>query len=356
MRSYLKPISFAVLLLIAAPVSAQDQLTPISEKFSSDQVDNLMLSVVDADVTVNTSDASSVTVDVTVESRDTDKAMEYYEKQNFSVSLEGGTLHVVSKPAKNFGESYNWRNPPYHWRNEIDIHVLINMPTDVYSSIRTSDGDLAIEELTSGAEIRTSDGDIDIGQISGGEIVIRTSDGSIAADLLNGPSVSIRTSDGDLMLGELIGNIVRAQTSDGDIVIETVSGEFEARTSDGDLYISNMTSSRAVAQTSDGDIKVSDVTGSLTVSTSDGDVVLELVDPREISVSVGDGDVLVSIPSDISTTLDVRASDGDVEMDAFSNFSGNIEDSRVTGDLNGGGPTIRVRTSGGDAVLRNLRR
>lgn len=349
MRSYLKPISFAVLLFVAAPVGAQVQLTPISEKFSADQVENLMLSVVDADVTVNTSDASSVTVDITVDGRDRDKAMEYYENQNFNVFLEGGTLQVVSEPDKNYRE-------PSNWRNSISTHVKINMPTDVHSSIRTSDGDLAIQELTSGAEIRTSDGDIDIGQISGGEIMIRTSDGSIAAHLLQGPSVSIRTSDGDLMLGELIGNKVRAQTSDGDIVVETVSGEFEARTSDGDIYISNLTSSRAVAQTSDGDIKVSDVTGSLTVSSSDGDVVLELVDPREISVSVGDGDVLVSIPADISTTLDVRASDGDVEMDAFSNFSGNIEESRVTGDLNGGGPTIRVRTSDGDAVLRSLQR
>ena len=349
MRSYLKPVSFAVLLLVAVPVSAQGQLTPISEEYSADQVENLMLSVVDADVTVNTSDASSVTVKVTVVGRDTDKAMEYYEKQNFSVSLEDGTLHVDSKPDKNY-------RGPSNWRNSIGIHVMINMPTDVPSSIRTSDGDLAIEELTAGAQIRTSDGDIEIGQISGGEIVIRTSDGSIAADLLQGPSISIRTSDGDLMLGELIGNIVRAQTSDGDIVIETVSGEFEAKTSDGDLYISNMTSSRAEAQTSDGDIKVSNVSGSLTVISSDGDVVLELVDPREISVYVGDGDALVSIPADISTTLDVIASDGDVDMDTFSNFSGNIEDSKVNGDLNGGGPTISVRTSDGDAVVRSLQR
>ncbi|MDE2770323.1 MAG: DUF4097 family beta strand repeat-containing protein [Bacteroidota bacterium] len=347
MRSFLKPLSFAVLLLIAAPVSAQDKLTPISEKFSANQVENLMLSVVDADVTVNTSDASSVTVDVIVESRDTNKAMEYYEKQNFSVSLEGGTLHVVSKPDKNY-------RGPSNWRNSVDIHVMINMPPGVHSSIRTSDGDLAIEELTSGAQIRTSDGDINIGQISGGDIVIQTSDGSIAADLLQGPSVSIRTSDGDLMLGKLIGNTIRAQTSDGDIKIETVSGEFEARTSDGDLSISNMTSSRAVAQTSDGDIRIGNVSGTLTVSSSDGDVELELVDPGDISVSVGDGDTLVSIPADISTTLDVRASDGDVDMDAFSNFSGNIEDSRVTGDLNGGGPMIRVRTSDGDAVMRSF--
>ena len=349
MRPSLKPISFAVLLLIAAPVSAQVQLTPISENFSANQVKNLMLSVVDADVTVNTSDASSVAVEVTVDGRDRDKAMEYYEKQNFSVSLEGETLHVVSKPDKNY-------NGPSNWRNPIGIHVLINMPTDVSSSIRTSDGDLAIEELTAGAQIRTSDGDIDIGQISGGEIVIRTSDGSIAADLLQGPTVSIRTSDGDLMIGELIGNTIRAQTSDGDIVLETVSGEFEARTSDGDLYIGNMTSSRAKAQTSDGDVKISNVTGSLTVISSDGDVVLELVDPSEISVHVGDGDVLVAIPADISTTLDVIASDGDVDMDTFSNFSGDIEDSRVTGDLNGGGPTISVRTSDGDAEMRSLRR
>ena len=347
MRPYLKPISFAVLLLIAAPVSAQVKLTPISEQFSVSQVGELILSVTDADVTVNTSNVSGVKVNVTVEGRDRNKAMEYYEKQNFSVALEDGTLHVVSKREKNYGGSYEWDN-------SINIHVMINMPANVLTNIHTSDGDLIIEELTSGAKIKTSDGDIIIGEISGGDVAIQTSDGDIVADLLQGPSVSIKTSDGDLMLGELSGDVIRAQTSDGDIGVESVIGEFEARTSDGDLRIGEMVSSSAAVRTSDGDIKISNVTGSLTVSSSDGDVELGLVDPGDISVSVGDGDALVSMPSDLSATLDVKAND--VEMDSFSNFSGDVASSKVVGDLNGGGSMIRVRTSDGDAVMRSIQR
>ena len=331
--------------MLTTPALAQVTLTPINQKFSAKEIRDLAVNVVDSDVTVNTSDAATITVQIIVKGKDRDEAMEYYEKQNFSVSLVDATLRVHSKREKPYGT-------PSNWRNSADIHVAISMPSDVPSSVRTSDGDLEINELTEGATIKTSDGNITVGTISGEKITIQTSDGDIEADQLDGSSVLVKTSDGDLTLGTLFGDSMRIQTSDGDIKINSATGDMDAKTSDGDLVIDEMISSSAEIRTSDGEIKIGKMTGSLTLRSGDGDVELGLIDPENISISISDGDALLTMPQNLSVTLDVSARD--VEMDSFSNFSGKLENSRVEGDLNGGGALIRVRTSDGDVVMRSM--
>lgn len=356
------PAAFA-LLMAATSVQAQITLTPIDEKYATDEVRDLMVSVADANVTVNTSDVSTVEVHVTVEGNDRDKAMDYYEKQNFSVKLDRGTLHVHSKREKT-------RETLYGWRNSASIHVAINVPSNISSSIRTSDGDLVIDELTAGATIvtsdgdieatrlegasvsvKTSDGDISISAASSEKITIQTSDGDIEADWLEGASISVRTSDGDLELGDVAGDL-QIQTSDGDILIDSINGKLDAKTSDGDLVIGEIISSDAEVRTSDGEIIIRKATGSLTLRTSDGDVALGLIDPENINVTISSGDALLTMPQGLPATLNIRAKD--VEMASFSNFSGDLNDSRVDGDLNGGGALIRVHISDGDVVMRTM--
>ncbi len=352
-----------IVMIFAAPVRSQVTLTPIDKKYAADDVRDLKVRTIDADITINTSDLSTIAVLVTVEGEDEDKAMDDYEEQNFGIQLESGTLHLYSEREKSYGTSYDWRNPT-------DIHVEISMPSNIPSNIQTSDGNLIIGELTAGATIRTSDGDIEadwlegpmisvktsdgdirIGTASSEEITIQTSDGDIDADRLEGASVSVKTSDGDLVLGDVTGDF-RIQTSDGDIMIDSVDGKLDARTSDGDLLIGEIVSSGSKARTSDGEIKIEKVTGYVTVSTSDGDVELGLIDPDDVNVTISSGDAFLRMPRGLSATLDIKAQD--VSMRSFSNFSGDREDSRIRGDLNGGGALIRVRTSDGDVALRPM--
>jgi len=324
---------------------AQVTLTPVDEKFASKDIHDLVIHVVDADVTVNTSNGSSVSVQIIVKGNDLDKAMEYYEKQNFSVHMEDSALRIRSEREKSYGTSYDWRN-------SADIHVAITMPSDIPSRIQTSDGDLEIDELIAGAMIKTSDGDISIGTVSGSEIVIQTSDGDIDAELLASPSISVETSDGDVVLGNISGDLMKIRTSDGDILIDSATGNLNAQTSDGDLMIGEMISPAASVRTSDGEIEIEKVSGSLALRAGDGDVKLGLIDPNSINVTLSDGDALLSIPQDLSATLDIKGED--VKMDSFPNFSGNFDDSMIDGDLNGGGALIRVRTSDGNIVMRSM--
>ena len=346
MCTQLRLVSAALsMMLLSIPALAQVTLTPIDKNFSARDIRDLAVNVADADVTVHTSDIAAVNVRITVKGNDRDKAMEYYEEQNFSVSLADATLRVSSEREKSYGTSSNWHNPA-------SIYVTIRMPSDVFASIRTSDGDLEIGKLTEGAAIKTSDGDIAVQEIFGETITIQTSDGDIDAGRLDGSSVSVKTSDGDVTLKTLAGDSMRIQTSDGDIQINSVTGKVDAKTSDGDLVIGEMISSGAEVRTSDGEITIGKMTGSLTLRTGDGDVELGLIDPENINISISDGDALLTMPQNLSATLDISARD--VEMDSFSDFSGTLDNSKVKGDLNGGGSLIRVRTSDGDVVMRSM--
>ncbi len=348
MRMYLNYYTLVALILSLAALPAQSQvtLTSISEEFSTSEISGLNVRVYDADVSVLTSDGSNVNVEVTVEGNTRRQAREYFEKQKISVNLKEDTLWVRSKRERPYGTSSDWRK-------SADIQVTIHIPTYIPTSIRTSDGNLEIEELTAGVSLRTSDGDIQIGSISGDEISIHTSDGDVDADYLSGStSVSIRTSDGDLSFGALSGDQMNLRTSDGDIEIELVEGNFSAISSDGDLRISEMISSNAEVRTSDGDITIDEVNGSLALRNIDGDVELGIVNPESVQVSISDGDAILSMPNDLPATFDISARD--VDMDSFSDFSGEITNTKANGDLNGGGALIQVRTSDGEVVMERL--
>ena len=134
--------------------------------------------------------------------------------------------------------------------------------------------------------------------------------------------------------------------------MDSVTGNVEVRTSDGDLDLRELISAKSELQTSDGEINISQVTGNLTLRSGDGDVTLGLINPDEINVGVSDGDVYITVPFDLSASLDILAND--VNMNSFSNFSGDQDHSRIDGDLNGGGAIIRVRTSDGDVQLERV--
>ncbi|MCY4171624.1 MAG: DUF4097 family beta strand repeat-containing protein [Bacteroidetes bacterium] len=335
------PITLS-LIFLSSSVFAQDTFTAIDEKYSVKDVDDIDLNVLDAHVTVNKISGSSISIQIFINGRDSDAARDYFESQNFSVELNNRSLIIESNANKFVTISYDWDNSP-------DIQVIIGLPPNIPAKLRTSDGDINVDELTAGVEIKTSDGDISLGSVSGDRIAIQTSDGDINAQSLQSPAIKIQTSDGDLYLETVNGESTQLQTSDGDILVKSVTGKMNARTSDGDLAIGKLISAGAQLNTSDGDIIVDAVSGSVSIRSGDGDVVLGIIEPEEVSVSVNDGDVVLAMPQTISATLDIDGAD--VSMDEFDQFIGTISDTNINGDLNGGGAMIRVRTSDGEVAI-----
>jgi DUF4097 and DUF4098 domain-containing protein YvlB len=130
-----------------------------------------------------------------------------------------------------------------------------------------------------------------------------------------------------------------------------LSGGLRAETSGGDIEVTAVSGNVAV-ETSGGDIRIKSVGGSVRAETSGGNIVVALAgDNRGVHASTSGGDIDILTSENIRANLDASTSGGSVICRLPITLSGEIDESHVTGTINGGGEMIRAWTSGGDVTI-----
>lgn len=263
------------------------------------------------------------------------------DKATLSAQQNGNDIDVgVEQKSAGFFGLFNWDSGS-------GSKVSVTVPRHYNVDLRTSGGDLVVRNIEGAATGKTSGGDISLADIKG-EIRMRTSGGGIDVGRIAGNTL-IRTSGGGISVRDMSGNL-DAETSGGGIRIEQVKGNVRAHTSSGEVRAVNVigdvdlhsSGGRVVAQAIDGGIRA---------DTSGGGVDVELVGAnRGIVASTSGGSVNVQVPRMISADLDASTSGGSVscELPISASETGR---SRLLGRINGGGPLIKARTSGGDVSI-----
>ncbi len=333
----------------------------LEESYEVNAGENLSVAVGDADIEVNTNGSNDAIIEVYLHGKDMELAQEYFENQNFDISRDGETIHVVTRPVK---KNYSWRR-----HGGAHIKVKIQIPDEFNVNLKTSDGDIALGNLNGEVSLHSSDGDIAAATLSGSLVHIRTSDGDIAAsdmeagkvtvstsdgdialkDILSG-EISVRTSDGDIKAAVLTGN-ASVNTSDGDIVIKSLEGdEVSVRSSDGEIIVHEVQAGNSHFQTSDGSIMLKNVSGKLTAKTSSGDLNVTLNEGGKVYLRTGDGDIHIRAPQDYAAELFLKGER--VRVSSGFQFDGKLKENEAEGRINGGGLSIEARTSDGEVVFR----
>ncbi|MEP6506960.1 MAG: M56 family metallopeptidase [Gemmatimonadales bacterium] len=247
----------------------------------------------------------------------------------------------------------------------------------------TGGGNLRIERANGSASLSTGGGSVSVsssnldGSVStgGGSVVIQTTNGNLRGSSGSGNVVvgrngltfasgsardGLRGSDGKTYISKS-GGTVSLGNLDGGADINTGGGRITIAGANGDVK----------ASTGGGDIRVGSVSGTVDLSTGAGDVSVAVTgaSSNRVKVSSGNGKVIVTVPSDVSASLDLETaytekhgrtrilSDWDVsvtetsEWDSSEGTPRRYVRSRTT--INGGrGGVIRVRTINGDIVIR----
>ena len=101
--------------------------------------------------------------------------------------------------------------------------------------------------------------------------------------------------------------------------------------------------------TSGGSIRVNEVRGAIKASTSGGNITATISrqPERDCSLKTSGGGVTVHLADDIKVNVDARTSGGSVTCDLPITGVGLLGRSVVKGKINGGGPELYLRTSGG---------
>ena len=275
-------------------------------------------------IEVESSGSNEVEVKVVQEFRglDQDEVEEFLNDFKVDFEQTGDDVKIIAK--------YRRSRKKDLW-DDVRIKFLVHIPKKFDVDLNTSGGSISVANLEGDVKAHTAGGSLSFGHITG-PVTGKTSGGS----------VSLQSSTQDAYI----------QTSGGSITVGDIGGELDAKTSGGSITVRKAKGEVNVSS-SGGSISVDEVMGAIDASTSGGSVTAYLSkQPRkDCRLKTSGGTVTVFIDKDIGLYLDAKSSSGRVDCDFDILMKGPTEKNWLRGELNGGGPDLYLRTSGGNIYI-----
>jgi hypothetical protein len=300
-------------LLALTSVSAPAKIERIVEKTFTVQPDGLLkVETQGGNVSVLTSADSTIKVVARerIRAGSEAEADEILKKLTLTIEQQPGGVMATAK-YENQASGFHWGSWP-----PVQVDFTVTVPAHYNVDLRTSGGDVTVGDLAGKVDVRTSGGDITLGKISG-DIDAGTSGGNVRLEA-GLAEVKLGTSGGDISVGHAVGP-TELGTSGGNIEVKSVENTLRAATSGGNV--------KAV------------FTGLL---------------KGDCKLSTSGGRVKVVVDKAAAFNLDASTSGGDVDVDGLTITveRGGAGKSRLAGKVNGGGPLLKLRSSGGDVVVQ----
>lgn len=242
---------------------------------------------------------------------DTDaEADELLKKLEFSIEQSGNDVTARAK--------YERQRSEFHWGSwpPVRVDFIVTIPANF------------------AADLHTSGGGITVGDLAG--------------------RVTARTSGGGIKLGKM-GSTVDARTSGGNVTLEAARGDVELSSSGGNIDVGRVDGTAEIS-TSGGGIKIESVEGRVNARTSGGSIRAGIAGPLkgDCALSTSGGSVRVNVDKSAAFRLAASTSGGGVDAEGLTLTLEKSSRNRSTlsGSVNGGGPTLKLRSSGGDIVVR----
>jgi DUF4097 and DUF4098 domain-containing protein YvlB len=325
-------------MAIALGVAVQAQESPyITKSLSKETVSEVLSRTSGGGISVTGVISSEARVEVYIRSnRGGDLSKEEIKRRleedyDLTLSVSGNRLTAIAEPKHN----------NMNWKQALSISFKIFVPQNVSTDLNTSGGGIELTNLSGRHDFATSGGGLRLTKLSG-KIVGKTSGGGINVTD-SGGEIRLYTSGGGIDASNCSGQIV-LKTSGGPINLAGLDGTIEAETSGGSVRGRDIKGELA-ARTSGGGVVLRGLACSVEASTSGGNMEVEIRElGKYVTVSNSGGSINLEMPGNKGIDLKLRGNK--IRTSNLSNFSGNQDDDRITGKVNGGGIPVNVQTSG----------
>ena len=296
-------LSFASMILLISTASAHTEIKEEPyrvEEFTVSSPGNLDVRTSGGHITVKGSESNRVRVEMYVRKNGRYLSASDYDLDDFEIDISQSGNTVRAHADRENGKNWKfWNN------NNISISFIVYSPREMSSNLKTSGGHIETDGLQGKQELATSGGHLQMMNLMG--------------------TVDAKTSGGHIKISDFEGEM-NARTSGGHIEVENANGEINLRTSGGHIDLAR-------------------VSGSVEASTSGGSINADIASIGQfVDLRTSGGNVDISVPDGLALDLELRGSRVRTEL---KNFSGKVERDEVEGSINGGGPKLTARTSGG---------
>jgi DUF4097 and DUF4098 domain-containing protein YvlB len=316
-----------------------------------------------------------------------DKARREFDSYKVNTYVRGDTVWIVGDwqggRAQRFSSEFSIDVPRrMDWvKVETDGGSVTTAGISGRVDATSGGGTIRLDDIGGNVNAETGGGGIDAGTI-GGDLSLRTGGGGIkvgsAKGRINAESgggsvtvisgmqeATLETGGGSIQVERCAGR-VKASTGGGSIELGDIGGPAEIETGGGSIRLASA-KGPVRAETGGGSIELNGVP-SARAETGAGGIVAKFItggDRSDSSLETSAGDITVYLAPSLS--ISVRAS---IEVANGHNIHTDFSEIRVSseggdygpktvtaeGNLNGGGPVLKVRTTTGDITIRRASR
>ncbi len=228
------------------------------------------------------------------------------------------------------------------------LHVSARVKSNGSSWFGGGSPDDHVKEIAANPPIEQSGNEVRIGKKGGDWQRNISIDYEVTAP--KGATVTVGSGSGDLKVSDMLGGL-KASTGSGSIEVRGIGGNVALDTGSGDIRAELINPTMMKAQTGSGSIHLSGVNSSLKADTGSGDIEVQGQPSSEWKLVTGSGSVSLTTGSS-KLTLDASTGSGTVHSDPPISTHGSFDRHHVTGEINGGGPMVRVETGSGDIRIK----
>lgn len=313
------------LLLLSASVALGATEENLDRTFKVDPGGTLTVDVNFGSIEVSTNSGSDVVVKVyrKIERRSAKAEQEFLKANPVEFDQNGTDVKVTcNHPATISG---------WFKRGSNQAKYTVSVPGRYHARLTTAGGAIEARDLVGNTHARTSGGGLKFQRLQGNVDGVTSGGGIHIADCTG--TLSVITSGGGIQ-AQGGGGSLKAQTSGGSVTVKDFQGPAQVSSSGGGLTLEQV-AGQLEGTTSGGAIKAS----------------LPAPVPGNVKLTTSGGGISVSIPDSAALSLDAVTSGGGVSSELPVTTSGKIERNQLHGAVNGGGPTVFLRTGGGGISL-----
>jgi DUF4097 and DUF4098 domain-containing protein YvlB len=231
--------------------------------------------------------------------------------------------------------------------SDASVHIIGHVHAAKWNSwIDNGSPEQRVHEVVSNPPIEQSGNNIDIGKHTDYKNI------SIDYEITTpkGTDLAASSGSGDIHVADLSGP-AKLNTGSGSIDASGLSGRVSLETGSGDIRSAMQSSTSVKAHTGSGSIRLKNVQGDLYAQTGSGDMEIQGQPTSDWRLQTGSGSVTLNTGNS-RFSLDAQTGSGSVHSDPPISTHGSFERHHITGDVNGGGPTVRVETGSGDIRIQ----
>jgi DUF4097 and DUF4098 domain-containing protein YvlB len=247
--------------------------------------------------------------------------------------------------------------------------------------LESGGGNIHLDDIGGDVTGETGGGTIEVGSVAGnvkletggGNIKIASAKGAIKAEsgggnvtVLSGLQGAVLETGGGSIRVDKCSGPVKATTGGGSVDLGDIGGPTEIETGAGSIRLASA-KGRVQAQTGGGSIQLDGAT-SVQAETSAGGIIVKLLAGADrgsnSSLETSAGDITVYLANDLAISIraEIESANGHTIRSDFSDIHVSSEGGPwektviAEGQLNGGGPVLKVRTNSGSVNFRRVSR